>query len=61
MVSERYADRADDEFLERFFLRLTEKYERIAELFIEIGHRDQLYTEMGDVMIVIVILIMTYV
>ncbi|AEH35339.1 phosphoenolpyruvate carboxylase [Halopiger xanaduensis] len=43
-IAEQYADLADEELREQFFPRLTDEYERAAELVKTIGQRDQLHT-----------------
>ncbi|MDS0477244.1 phosphoenolpyruvate carboxylase [Natrinema sp. 1APR25-10V2] len=43
-IAERYADMADPDLRERFFPRLTDEYDRAAELIQEIGQRDRLHT-----------------
>ncbi|WP_247001354.1 phosphoenolpyruvate carboxylase [Halosolutus gelatinilyticus] len=43
-IAEQYADLADEELRDRFFSRLTDEYERAAELVKEIGQRDELHT-----------------
>ncbi|GAB3675092.1 phosphoenolpyruvate carboxylase [Halopiger thermotolerans] len=43
-IAEQYADLAEEELREQFFPRLTDEYERAAELVKTIGQRDQLHT-----------------
>ncbi|WP_265112184.1 phosphoenolpyruvate carboxylase [Halosolutus halophilus] len=43
-IAEQYADLADDDLRDRFFPRLTDEYERGAELIKEIGQREELHT-----------------
>ncbi|WP_207588153.1 phosphoenolpyruvate carboxylase [Halomontanus rarus] len=43
-IAEEYADLADEDLREKFFPRLTDEYERTAELVTSIGQRDDLHT-----------------
>ncbi|PCR90961.1 phosphoenolpyruvate carboxylase [Natrinema ejinorense] len=43
-IAERYADMAEEELRDRFFPRVSDEYERTADLITEIGQRDQLHT-----------------
>ncbi|SEV83729.1 phosphoenolpyruvate carboxylase [Natrinema salifodinae] len=43
-IAEQYADLAEPDLREQFFPRVTDEYERAAELITEIGQRDQLHT-----------------
>ncbi|SDQ57978.1 phosphoenolpyruvate carboxylase [Natronobacterium texcoconense] len=43
-IAEKYADLADTELRATFFPRVSEEYERAAELIQTIGQRDQLHT-----------------
>ncbi|SFC61177.1 Phosphoenolpyruvate carboxylase, type 1 [Halobiforma haloterrestris] len=43
-IAEQYADLADDDLRERFFPRVSEEYERAADLIKTIGRRDRLHT-----------------
>ncbi|MDJ1433783.1 phosphoenolpyruvate carboxylase [Halostagnicola sp. A-GB9-2] len=43
-IANRYADLAEPDLRDRFFPRVTDEYERAADLITEIGERDQLHT-----------------
>jgi phosphoenolpyruvate carboxylase len=43
-IAEKYAGMADNDLRERFFPRVSEEYERAAELVTIIGERDELHT-----------------
>ena len=43
-IADRYADLADPDLRKRFFPRVSDEYERAADLITEIGQRDQLHT-----------------
>ncbi|ELY62925.1 phosphoenolpyruvate carboxylase [Natrinema versiforme] len=43
-IAERYAEMAEPVLRERFFPRVSEEYERAADLITEIGQRDRLHT-----------------
>jgi len=43
-IADRYAELAETDLRERFFPRVTDEYERAADLITEIGQRDQLHT-----------------
>ncbi|WP_306059622.1 phosphoenolpyruvate carboxylase [Natronococcus wangiae] len=43
-IAENYAQMADDDLRERFFPRVSDEYERAADLIKTIGQRDELHT-----------------